>query len=185
MASICYADDFAEAGAPMLLYYTGGYYGSCTLEKCSNRLITTKPYRTRILGAQLYRYHALGFLHWGYNYYYDLLSHGLSDPKVDPCCFKQKPGASYLVYPGEHREPYPSLREKLMGEALNDYRALMLLESLAGREFTEALCDSFFGKRMNDTTIPESAEQMLAFREKINEEIAGCLIREFSRVNYN
>lgn len=175
VASICYANDFWEAKAPMLLYYTGGYYGSSTLENCSNRLITTKPYRTRILGAHLYRYHALGFLHWGYNYYYDLLSHGLSDPKTDPCCFKQKPGASYLVYPGEHREPYPTLREKLMCEAINDYRALMLLESLAGREFTESLCDSFFGERMTDTTMPKDADNMLAFREKINAEIAARL----------
>ncbi len=175
VASICYANDFAQANAPMLLYYTGGYYNSCKLENCTNRLITTKPYRTRILGAQLYRYHALGFLHWGYNYYYDLLSHGLSDPKVDPCCFKQKPGASYLVYPGEHREVYPSLREKLMCEAICDYRALMLLESLAGRESTEKLCDTFFGERMTDTTIPNSCEQMLSFREAINEEIAAHL----------
>ena len=173
VASICYANDFWEANAPMLLYYTGGYYGSCELEKCSNRLITTKPYRTRILGTQLYRYHAKGFLHWGYNFYYDLLSHGMSNPKTDPCCFKQKPGASFLVYPGEYREPYPSLREKLMGEVITDYRALMLLESLAGREFTESLCDTFFGERVTDTTMPQDAANMLAFRQTVNAEIAA------------
>ncbi len=175
VTSICNANDFEEAGAPQLLYYTGGYYKSSSLEKCTNRLITTKPYRTRVLGVQLYRYHALGFLHWGYNYYYDLLSKGVSDPKTDPCCFKQKPGASYLVYPGDGGVPYPSLREKLMGEAICDHRALMLLESLCGRQQTEELCDSFFGERVCDTTMPDSAEHMLAFREFINRQIAKHL----------
>ena len=60
-----------------------------------------------------------------------------------------------------------------MSEAINDYRALMLLESLAGRAFTESLCDTFFGERVTETTMPADAANMLAFRQAVNAEIAA------------
>ena len=37
---------------------------------------------TRVIGVQLYRYQALGFLHWAYNFYYDRLSYELRESKV-------------------------------------------------------------------------------------------------------
>ena len=96
------ADDFYNAGADMMLYYTGGYYNGGYLNKCTNRLITTKPYRTRMLGTHLYRYKARGFLHWGYNYYFDRMSIGAYEPQSDPCGYKRVPGASYIAYPAKN-----------------------------------------------------------------------------------
>jgi hypothetical protein len=58
-----------------------------------------------------------------------------------------------------------------MCEAMCDLRALKLLESYIGYERVMALCEEFFGENISVTTIPESAEKMLAFREKVNEEI--------------
>lgn len=167
---IANADVFFGKCDDFWLYYTGGYYEGQNLENCTNRLITTKPYRTRALGLHMYKYKASGFLHWGYNYYYGCMSKGIVDPRLDPCGYKQMPGASYLVYPGCD-DVIPSLREKYMCEAMCDMRALKLLESYIGYERVMALCEEFFGENISITTIPESAEKMLAFREKVNEEI--------------
>ncbi|MBO7148986.1 MAG: DUF4091 domain-containing protein [Clostridia bacterium] len=165
------ADDFYKEKADMMLYYTGGYYDGGYLNKCSNRLLTTKPYRTRILGTQLYRYAAKGFLHWGYNYYFDRMSIGMYDPKTNPCGYKQVPGAAYLAYPANNGDTYPSVREKSMAEAICDNSALMLLEKKRGRKYVEELCDKFFGERVSVTTMPKSEDEMLAFKELIYDEL--------------
>ena len=164
------ADEFCDRCQDYWLYYTGGYYENSGLEKCSNRLLTSKPYRTRILGLHLYKYKATGFLHWGYNYYYDRMTTGLCDPKTDACFYKQLPGAAYLVYPSA-KGVYTSLREKYMMEAICDYRALCLLEEYVGYDAVINLCEKFFGEDITITTMAENTEQMYAFREMINNEV--------------
>ena len=166
IVSTKFADDFDGRCDALMLYYTGG-----PTEQLSNRLLSNAPWRTRILGLHLYRYRAKGFLHWGYNYYYGRMSHGLFDPTSNPCGYRNLPGASYLVYPGPDRKPLPSLREKLMMDALSDCRALRLLETLIGREATLALCAEVLGEAITIRTLPTSAEQMLALRERINQAI--------------
>lgn len=167
IVSIADAENFFGKCESLWLYYTGG---GGALGKCSNRLITDKPYRTRILGLHLYKYKAKGFLHWGYNYYYDRMSKGIFDPKTNPCGYKQIPGASYLVYPG-NGEPVSSLREKYMCEAMCDFKTLKLLEEYVGYERVIEICETFFGKRIDAFTMPENEAQMLKFRQRINEEI--------------
>lgn len=171
VVSLDKAEEFSAEGAPMLLYYTCGYYAGGYLDKCSNRLITSKPYRTRIIGTQLYRYGALGFLHWGYNYYYDRMSVGLFDPALDPCGYKQMPGCSYLVYPARDGRACPSLREKYMSEAMTDHRKLTLLGNLTSRDSVCKLCDDYFGERVTVTTIPSSVCEMTDFAELLHDEI--------------
>lgn len=46
-----------------------GYYCTAQYLDVSNRFIVQPGYRTRILGAQMYKYQLNGFLHWGYNFY--------------------------------------------------------------------------------------------------------------------
>ena len=157
--------DFDGRCDNLMFYYTGGEARS------TNRLITGSPARTRILGLMLYRYNSRGFLHWGYNFYYGNMSHGVFDPRVEPSFYKNIPGGTYLAYPSTDRGAYPSLREKYMKEAINDYRALRLLESLIGREAVLAICRDFFGAEVDYLTIPQSGEEMLAFRDRINAEI--------------
>lgn len=172
IVSIAKADIFFEKCDSMFLYYTGGLYSG--LDKCTNRLVTTEAYCVRILGLHMFKYKVKGFLHWGYNYYYDRMSRGLFDPKSDPCGYKQLPGASYLVYPGID-EPLPSLREKYMCEAMNDFRALKALEEFKGYDEVMNICNDFFGKEIDMFTLPNSAEQMISFRELINTEIKKCV----------
>ena len=151
----------------LMLYYTGGE----PTAGMSNRLLTDAPPRTRILGLHLFRYHAKGFLHWAYNFTYGRMSQGHFDPAKEPCFYKNIPGVTYLVYPNRENILYSSLREKGMRSAMNDYRALKLLESFIGFDATLALCEASLGEKVDFLTIPKSAEAMLALREAINEAI--------------
>ena len=159
--------DAVEGNCPALwLYYTGS-----TTPHCTNRLISNTSARTRVLGLQLYRYQALGFLHWAYNFYYDRLSAGCYDPKSAPNAYKMLPGVTFLAYPvlGHGIHVVPSIREKLMAEAFDDLRALTLLETRIGREAVLELCKHRLGT-ISWKTIPD--EDALTFlREEINRKI--------------
>ena len=91
--------------------------------------------RTRIIGAQLWKYRIEGFLHWGYNFWYTRFSKRKIDPYVilDGGCFAPA-GDCFSVYPGPGGMPYQSLHMKAFTEALTDLRAMYLAESLCGRE---------------------------------------------------
>ncbi|MGN1345668.1 MAG: DUF4091 domain-containing protein [Eubacteriales bacterium] len=158
--------DSFEAQCPSFwLYYTCGTYA----RNNSNRLISNTAARTRVLGLQMYRYRAAGFLHWGYNYYFDRMSEGYFDPRSNPCGYKRGPGIPYIVYPCG-KGAVPSIREKLMCEAFDDLRALKLLESLIGREAVLEFCEKRLGAKINSTLIPEGNE-LYALREEINQKI--------------
>lgn len=147
------------------VYYTGGQL----TEGSSNRIIPTPSGRNRIIGAQMYAGDAKGFLHWGYNYYYGVLSHGLFNPVANPCGYNQLAGTSYLVYPSITGEAIPSLRMKVFAEGLNDYRALKLLESKIGREETLAFMNKTLGKV--DYKFCPTNDQLFVFRQKLNQAI--------------
>jgi hypothetical protein len=155
----------------MMLYYTSGEIPA----GMSNRILHNSPWKTRILGLQLYRYGAKGFLHWGYNYYYARMSQGLFNPQADPSYYKNLSGSTFLVYYGIDGSPLSSLREKQMRDAMNDHRALMLLESLIGKQRTLGVCSEVMGGEIDIFTLPKSGEQMDALRQKINTEIRKAL----------
>ena len=161
------AKDFDGRCDQMMLYYTGGE----SQPGMSNRLLTNAPQKIRILGLHLFRYRAKGFLHWGYNYTYGRMSQGIFNPATDPCFYKNIPGVTYLVYPDGNAALMPSLREKQMCEAMNDYRALRLLESRIGHAAVLRICEEVLGKEIDYVTVPDSGERMLALRERINLEI--------------
>ena len=168
---IPYVKDFYGNCKQLLLYYTGGH-GDCGM---SNRLLTSSPWSTRSLGLHLYRYEAKGFLHWAYNFTYGNMSRGLFQPAMEPCFYKNVPGATYLAYPDPVYGVLPSLREKQMCAAINDFRALCLLESLIGRSAVLALCEGVLGREIDYHAVPESHKQMIALREAINDAIVQNL----------
>jgi hypothetical protein len=98
------------------------------------------------------------------------MSRGYFNPLLNPCGYQQRPGASFIVYPGVDGA-LGSLREVYMREAMTDLCALKLLESLTSYEYVISLSERHFGKNINYHTIPESAEQMTSFRETVNAEI--------------
>ena len=148
------------------VYYTGGQL----TEGSSNRIIPTPSARNRVIGLQMYAGDAKGFLHWGFNYYYGVLSHGLFNPVANPCGYNQLAGTSYLVYPSITGEAILSLRMKVFAEGLDDYRALKLLESKIGREKVLAFMEKTIGK-VHYKFCPTNS-QLFEFRQKLNDEIA-------------
>ena len=162
-------DDYDPKVCPKIwLYYTGGE------KDTSNRKITNTAAATRAIGLHMYKYNALGFLQWAYNYYYDQLSFGFSLPNSNVNAYKLFPGITHLCYPVNEKDKktvVPSLREKLMGEAIDDLRALKLLESMIGREATIALCEEKIGK-IDLYTIP-TGEALRELRETVNEKISA------------
>ena len=130
-----------------------------------------------MLGIHMYAHNVKGFLHWGYNYYYDVLSHGLFDPKTEPCLYNgASPGTSFFVYPSSDGKAIQSIRQKVFYEGLNDMRALQLSEELKGREYTMKLIEKYYGK-VTFLTPAESEEKLLGFREELNK-IIGSSIKE-------
>ena len=64
----------------------------------------------------------------------------------------------------------PSIREKNMAEAVDDWRALKLLETAIGREAVEKLCEDFLGAPIDNGLVPEG-DALYHLREKINQKI--------------
>ena len=171
IASVRSADSFMGKCDSFWLYYTGGV----NYEKLggTNRLMTNTAARTRVLGVQMFHYKALGFLHWGYNFYYDRLSAGRFVPQSAPNAYKNFPGAAHLVYPVFGRgvcHVATSIREKLMAEAMDDLRALKLLASRIGFEAVDAMCERILGHPAVTGLVPEG-DALLKLREAINQKI--------------
>ena len=154
---------FFENGVPVWLYYCCSQGG----EYFSNRFFNMPLLRTRILGLQLFANDIRGFLHWGYNFYYTNLSQKLIDPYFVTDAGNVYPsGDSFLVYPGAGGEPYDSVRNEAFGEAFQDYRALLLLSALRGRDFVQKLLEKEGVSGL--TKYPRDEKWFAEFRERIN-----------------
>lgn len=161
-------DDFLRECDDYWVYYTGAQLSN----GCSNRIISTTSARNRVIGLQMYVGGAKGFLHWGYNYYYDFLSNGLFNPTANPCGYGQLAGTSYIVYPDTRGKAVPSLRMKVLYEGINDYRALQKLESLIGRSAVLEFVKQTIGE-VNYKFCPTNS-QLFEFRQKLNDKISKC-----------
>lgn len=144
------------------------YYCCIEHEKyLSNRFFCMPLQRTRILGMQLYANHSLGFLHWGFNFYYSYHSKRRIDPYTETDADGAYPsGDAFVVYPTADGAT-PSIRYMTMIEAFQDYRALKTLESFIGKEKVMELLDAEGVKGLIE--YPRSAEWHLEFRQKIND----------------
>lgn len=157
-------NDFIEKGVDNLW----GYY--CCGEgdrNLSNRFISMPSYRNRIIGIQLYKYGIKGFLHWGYNFYYSQYSTKLINPFITNDSDGGFPsGDAFSVYPGKNG-PLASLRLFVFYEALQDMRALKVLEDLIGKEEVVELIDRCGEITFND--YPDSAEYIINLRQTVND----------------
>lgn len=149
------------------------YYCMAQADKVANRFMAMPSYRNRILGYQLYKYNIKGFLQWGFNFWYQQLSVGPLNPYQDTSAGGGFPsGDSFVVYPLDQKgEVVCSLRLYVFNEALQDMRALKLLESLTSRELTIRLLEDLEGF----TTYPRNSEYILMLRKRINEEIQSVI----------
>lgn len=156
-------EPFLSAGVKDLwTYYCCGQW-----KDVSNRFIDMPLRRTRIIGAQFWKYRIAGFLHWGYNFYYTRFSVREINPFVitDGDAFVPA-GDTCSVYPAPGGKPYRSLRLVAFREALCDLSALTLAEELCGRDAVLAVLER--GQELTFSSYPRSDDFILSFRESIN-----------------
>ncbi len=122
------------------------YYCCAQDLKVSNRFITMPLYRNRCFGYQLYKYGVKRFFHWALNFYNAPLSVKKINPFETPDADGGYPGGDcFSVYPGENG-PVKSMRIVVFNEALQDLRALELLESYIGRSKALELIEKITGE---------------------------------------
>lgn len=167
VSSIDHAEDFIRAGVPDLWVY----YCCANYKQVSNRFMQMPLARTRILGVQLYKYRIAGFLHWGYNYWYARRStHPINPFQITDADHSYQSGDAFLVYPGEDG-PLASIRLKAMQEAMQDLRALQLLEQKAGRQKTLAILEDGLNQPLTFNDYPRNESWLLELRNRVNEEL--------------
>ena len=163
--------EFLNERIPWLwTYYCCGQY-----KNVSNSFIAMPSARTRVIGAQMYKYDIAGFLQWGYNFYNSQFSEYPVNPflTTDGDGFTPA-GDCFIVYPGPNETPIESIRLMVMDEAMNDIRALRLLESLKGREFALKLIDEGI-EPLEFDRYPASPNYLLNLRKRVNAEIEKAL----------
>lgn len=141
----------------------------------ANRFFNMPSVRNRILGVQMYKYNLVGFLHWGFNFWYSARSLKAVNPFTNTDAYYSFPsGDAFLVYPGEDG-PIDSIRYEVFREALQDLRALQTLENRIGRERTLALLEQDPEKPLTFSEYPRDAGWLLSLREKVNQLIKASI----------
>ncbi len=162
--SIDFIEDFLEAKVPNLWTY----YCCAQHTDVSNRFIAMPLSRTRIIGAQFYKYNIVGFLHWGYNFWYTMTSQENRNPFLCTDSGRVPAGDAFSVYPAPDGTPYESIRMRSFFEALCDLRALKLCEKLCGRQTVLEIIEETFPQPFNCKNYPSDGIYILLLRSKIN-----------------
>ncbi len=137
-----------------------------------NRMFSQPSQRNRVLGILLYKYDAKGFLQWGHNFWYSQYSKYPIDPfKVTDAGNAFPSGDAFVVYPGENGEPLNSLRHLVFYDAIQDLRALKLLESLTSRKYALEFIEKGLDVPLTFQTYPHEQQWLLDLRERVNKEI--------------
>lgn len=149
------------------------YYCTSEGKDVANRFMAMPSYRNRILGYQLYKYEIEGFLHWGYNFWFKELSVGVVNPYADTTASGAfQSGDAFVVYPlNEEGEVICSSRLYIFHEALQDLRALKLLELLTNRETVVNLLSDVEGFGC----YPRNNQYILETRALVNNKIKALL----------
>ena len=159
-------DEFIEKGFEnRWTYYCCGQGGDL-----SNRFFGMPLSATKILGAQLYVHDIKGFLQWGFNFYNSAKSLRHINPyEVTDADSAFPSGDAFLVYPHDDGA-IMSVRGEIIFDALQEMRALQLLESLIGKEKVLAALNENFGE-IRFHSYPRGTENMLALNSFIKEAI--------------
>ncbi|MFI3325715.1 MAG: DUF4091 domain-containing protein [Clostridia bacterium] len=163
-----HVEPFIENKVPNLWTY---YCCSQNID-VSNRFFSMPSARNRIIATQLYKFDIVGFLHWGYNFYYSQFSLKEINPfRITDACGAFPSGDAFSVYPGDDGKPMPSLRQLVFSDALQDLRAFKLLESLTDKETVMKLIEE--ENEITFSKYPHDANYILNLRQKVNTLIAN------------
>lgn len=162
---------FLEADTPGLWCY----YCTVQADVLSNVFIGMPSGRTRIYGAQVYKFGIEGVLHWGYNFYNAVDSlYRINPYQVTDAGGAYPAGDAFLVYPRDDGTAEESIRLMLLDEAMNDIRVFSLLEKLTSRENVLRLIDEDLEKPLEFDAFPAYPQDntyLFKLRNKILNEI--------------
>lgn len=146
------------------------YYCCGQGEDLSNRFFGMPLSATKIIGTQLYLHDIKGFLQWGFNFYNSAHSLRHINPyEVTDADSAFPSGDSFIVYPYDNGA-IMSVRGEIFFDALQEMRALQLLEARIGKEsVAKALTDKF--GEIKFRTYPRGTENMLALNGFIKDMI--------------
>lgn len=154
--------DFAGKCDKMGVYYCCG-----TGKNRSNRFINMPGLRTRILGFQTYFNDAVGFLHWGFNFWRSQFSLSPINPWLDNDALGAFPaGDAFTVYPGEDG-PWDSIRNEIISDGWQDCRLAFLAEKYVGKAAIKKLFAD--NKMRNFDEYPHSEKKYMHVRERLME----------------
>ena len=147
------------------------YYCSAQAKDVANRFLSQPSTRNRILGTQMFKFDCVGTLHWGYNYFYSILSKGVINPFETVDSGGAFPaGDAFSVYPYGN-EVVESLRLKVFKDAVQDYTAMNLLASYKGKDYVVKLIEEEIGEELRFDQFPYFGNYIINYREKINQEL--------------
>lgn len=164
--NVAAAAAYRAEGIPHWVYYCCGPKGTCL-----NRFFDTPLTKIRMSGFLFYNLEALGFLHWGYNFWYvmDLgfnpVPQNLVDPFTDGAAGTTSGGEgepygdSFVVYPGADG-PIDSIRWEVFAEALQDYALLQAAGVKPGDPLFQGL-DSYCGFPWSEEWVGETVSKIL------------------------
>ncbi|MBQ8974011.1 MAG: DUF4091 domain-containing protein [Clostridia bacterium] len=148
------------------------YYCTGQSVDVSNCFIGQSSGRTRVYGAQLFKFNIAGSLRWGYNFYNTAFSYFRINPFISNDASMTLPaGDAFIVYPGPKGVPQESIRMVVLDDAIRDYRALTALAEKIGREKTIALMEEGLSESLRFSVYPDypnDAPYVLKMRERVN-----------------
>ena len=100
----------------------------------ANRLIRIPLFKTRLVHWIQFKYNAVGYLHWGPNYW-------RGAPNEDPwqdAYGSYIGGDMWIIWPGDHKV-YPSIRLSAMRDGIRDYELLRMIEKISPAK-AEEIC---------------------------------------------
>lgn len=143
------------------------YYCCSQAKDVSNRFMAMPSYRTRILGIQLYMNDIIGFLHWGFNFYYSQFSKELIDPFKTTDAKQAFPsGDPFSVYPYKDGA-IESIRSVIFYEGLQDRMSLKLLEQKIGKQKAKEFVNSQAKENITFSNYPHCQEFIINLKDKI------------------
>jgi hypothetical protein len=146
------------------------YYCCCEYkDHLSNRFFNMPSARTRIIGLQMFKYDIKGFLHWGYNHWYSQKSLKRINPyQITDADYGFPSGDAFLVYPGKNG-PISSIRMEVLREAMQDMRALTLLEQAIGKEEVITYLEEDMSSPMTFNHYETDNTWLISKRDQINQ----------------
>lgn len=147
------------------------YYCCSQGEEVSNRFLAMPSYRTRILGTQLFLYDMVGFLQWGFNFYYSERSFCKVDPYHSADGMGTWPaGDPFSVYP--YRDgAIESIRTVIFYQAIQDRMLLKMLAEKIGLEKAKAWVHDQAKMTITFKKFPRNKEFLESLHDKIIDQL--------------